>query len=96
MAKRGLILKNIFIYKKSLLNFNFIKAKKRELISNFSLQKYFKLFDINKKKLFVRFKKRCFISGRQRSYYNRFFLNRNLIRKIGNFGNIIGMEKSSW
>ncbi|AQU89578.1 hypothetical protein [Candidatus Carsonella ruddii] len=96
MAKKSLILKNILIYKKSLFNIKIIKEIKKNLFLNTSLENYFKLFNINKKKLFVKFKKRCFISGRNRSVYNRFFLNRNLIRKIGGFGNIVGLEKSSW
>ncbi|XOD38949.1 MAG: hypothetical protein ACAF48_00965 [Candidatus Carsonella ruddii] len=96
MAKKSLILKNILIYKKSLFNIKIIKEIKKNLFLNASLENYFKLFNINKKKLFVKFKKRCFVSGRNRSVYSRFFLNRNLIRKIGGFGNIVGLEKSSW
>ncbi|MBY0585379.1 hypothetical protein K5B08_00470 [Candidatus Carsonella ruddii] len=96
MAKKSLILKNILIYKKSLFNINNIKNIKKNLFLNASLENYFKLFNIGKKKLFVKFKKRCYISGRQRSVYGRFYLNRNFIRKIGSFGNIIGLEKSSW
>ncbi|WMC19831.1 MAG: hypothetical protein NVS86_00945 [Candidatus Carsonella ruddii] len=96
MAKKSLILKNIYIYKNSLLNKNKIKILKKKIIGNFSLEKYFKIFNIKKKNFFVRFKNRCFISGRNRSCYSRFSLNRNFIRKIGYTGNIIGLEKSSW
>ncbi|XZR52967.1 MAG: hypothetical protein ACM3Q5_00940 [Candidatus Carsonella ruddii] len=96
MAKKSLILKNIKIYKNSLLNINKIKELKKKTVGIFSLEKYFKIFNIKKKKIFVRFKNRCYISGRNRSCYSRFLLNRNFIRKIGYNGNIIGLEKSSW
>ncbi|WP_433927932.1 uS14 family ribosomal protein [Candidatus Carsonella ruddii] len=96
MAKKSLILKNIENYKKSLFNVKNIKNIKINLLNNNSMENYFKLFNIKKKKLFVKFKKRCYISGRNRSVYSRFYLNRNFIRKIGSFGNIIGLEKSSW
>ncbi|AFP83818.1 ribosomal protein S14 [Candidatus Carsonella ruddii CS isolate Thao2000] len=85
MAKKSLIKKNIFIYK------NFKKNKK-----NFSLFFYLNSKKIDKKKLLIRFKRRCYISGRSRSIFKRFDLNRNFIRKIGLFGYIIGLEKSSW
>ncbi|BFI90975.1 hypothetical protein [Candidatus Carsonella ruddii] len=96
MAKKSLILKNIKIYKNSLSNIVKIKKLKKNVIGNFSLEKYFKIFSIKKKKFFVRFKNRCYVSGRNRSCYSRFLLNRNFIRKIGYFGNIVGLEKSSW
>lgn len=96
MAKKSLILKNVKIYKNSLLNNNKIKNLKKSVIGNFSLEKYFKIFNIKRKNFFVRFKNRCYISGRNRSCYSRFLLNRNFIRKIGYSGNIVGLEKSSW
>ncbi|XZR52558.1 MAG: hypothetical protein ACM3Q7_00940 [Candidatus Carsonella ruddii] len=96
MAKKSLILKNVNIYKNSLLNINKIKKLKKEIIGNFSLEKYFKIFSIKKNKFFVRFKNRCYVSGRNKSCYSRFLLNRNFIRKIGYIGNIVGLEKSSW
>ncbi|ATX33393.1 hypothetical protein CUN91_00280 [Candidatus Carsonella ruddii] len=96
MAKKSLIFKNIIIYKKSLFNIKNIIKIKQNLFLNSSLENYFKLFNLKKKKLFVKFKKRCYISGRNRSVYSKFYLNRNLIRKIGGYGNIVGLEKSSW
>lgn len=96
MAKKSLIIKNLYIYKNSLLNVKKILNIKKKIFENISLDNYFKLFKIKKKKLFVKFKKRCYISGRNRSVYSRFFLNRNFIRKIGSIGNLLGIEKSSW
>ncbi|XRA05391.1 MAG: hypothetical protein ACN6LP_00855 [Candidatus Carsonella ruddii] len=96
MAKQSLIIKNINILKKSIINFKKILNIKKIIFKNKSLNNYFKLFCLNKKKMFVRFKNRCYISGRSRSYYRIFNLNRNFIRKIGSFGYLIGLESSSW
>ncbi|AFP84192.1 ribosomal protein S14 [Candidatus Carsonella ruddii HT isolate Thao2000] len=93
MAKKSLILKNINTYKNSLLSIS--KIKKIKQIKN-SLEIQFKLLKIKKKNFFIKFNNRCYISGRVRSYYNNFSLNRNFIKKIGYIGNIVGIEKSSW
>ncbi|AFP84012.1 30S ribosomal protein S14 [Candidatus Carsonella ruddii] len=93
MAKKSLILKNINIYKNSLLYVNVIKQIKKKINI---LKNLFKLSKIKKKNFFIKFNNRCYISGRRRSYYNKFSLNRNFIRKIGYIGNIVGLEKSSW
>ncbi|BAF35176.1 ribosomal protein S14 [Candidatus Carsonella ruddii PV] len=95
MAKKSLIQKNKLIFKNSKKNFKIIIIKNK-LKKKFTFNLLLKIQSIKKKKLKTKFINRCYISGRTRSFYNRFSLNRNLIRKIGNFGYITGIEKSSW
>lgn len=96
MAKKSLIFKNLNILKNSKKNLYIIKKLKTNLKKKYSINDCFKLYKIKKKNFFVKFKNRCYISGRNKSFYNRFCLNRNFIRKIGYFGNILALEKSSW
>ncbi|AFP84372.1 30S ribosomal protein S14 [Candidatus Carsonella ruddii] len=95
MAKKSLIQKNKLIFKNSIKNLKIIIIK-NQLKKKFTLNLLLKIQSVKKNKLKTRFINRCYISGRQKSFYNRFSLNRNLIRKIGNFGYIVGIEKSSW
>lgn len=44
----------------------------------------------------VRLTTRCSITGRPRSVYRKFGLSRNMIRHLGNLGELPGVVKSSW
>ena len=44
----------------------------------------------------VRFRNRCDLTGRPRSYYRRFRMSRIALRDLASLGQIPGVVKSSW
>jgi len=44
----------------------------------------------------VRWKNRCMITGRARSYYRKFGISRLVLREMALRGEIPGLKKSSW
>lgn len=44
----------------------------------------------------TRYRNRCDVTGRPRGYYRKFRMCRNMLREMGNFGQIPGLTKSSW
>jgi small subunit ribosomal protein S14 len=44
----------------------------------------------------VRVRLRCALTGRSRGNYRKFKLSRNMLRALGNTGQIPGMTKASW
>lgn len=54
---------------------------------------------LGKKKAFrlqVRMRRRCGITGNPRSFYNRFGLSRDELRKLASYNLIPGFKKASW
>jgi small subunit ribosomal protein S14 len=44
----------------------------------------------------VRIRNRCALTGRPRGYFRKFRLSRVALRKLGGFGQIVGLIKASW
>ena len=44
----------------------------------------------------VRLTTRCAVTGRPRAVYRKFGLSRNMVRHLGNLGELPGLVKSSW
>ena len=44
----------------------------------------------------VRYRNRCWVTGRSRGFYKDFGLSRHVLREMGNDGLIPGLKKSSW
>jgi len=44
----------------------------------------------------TRVRNRCELTGRSRANYRKFGLSRVMLRELGNWGQIVGLVKSSW
>ncbi len=44
----------------------------------------------------VRFRNRCALTGRPRSYYRQFGVSRIMLRELASWGKLLGLTKSSW
>jgi small subunit ribosomal protein S14 len=55
-----------------------------------------KLSELPRNSSKVRFKNRCALTGRPRSYYRLFGISRIELRRLASLGRILGLTKSSW
>lgn len=55
-----------------------------------------KLSELPRNSSKVRFKNRCSLTGRPRSYYRKFGISRIMLRQLASWGLIPGLKKSSW
>ncbi len=55
-----------------------------------------KLAELPRNSAEVRFRNRCELTGRPRSFYRKFRISRIALRELGSFGQIPGLVKSSW
>ena len=55
-----------------------------------------KLAELPRNSAKVRYRNRCKITGRSRSYYRKFGVSRVELRDMASFGEIPGLVKSSW
>ena len=78
------------------------RAKLKAIIMNKDLpldermQAQFKLAALPRNSSPTRYRNRCEVTGRPRGYYRKFRMCRNMLREMGNFGQIPGLTKSSW
>jgi small subunit ribosomal protein S14 len=68
----------------------------RDLPLEERMQAQFKLSELPRNSSKTRFRNRCEVTGRPRGYYRKFRMCRNMLREMGNFGQIPGLIKSSW
>ena len=101
MAKLSSIQKNLF-RQKLIKKFN---TKRKDLKSkikdkNISLEERIsyqnKLNDLPRNGSAIRYRNRCFLSGRPRGVYSKFNLSRIAIRDMAGKGQIPGLTKASW
>ena len=81
-------------------------AKKREEFKRISKDKneswdvrlayMIKLSELPRNSSKVRYKNRCKLTGRPRSYYRKFGISRVVLRELCAWGKIPGLTKSSW
>lgn len=55
-----------------------------------------KLSELPRNSSSVRYKNRCSLTGRPRSYYRKFGISRIMLRQLASWGLIPGLKKSSW
>lgn len=55
-----------------------------------------KLSELPRNSSKVRFKNRCALTGRPRSYHGHFGISRVMLRELASWGRILGLTKSSW
>ena len=55
-----------------------------------------KLSELPRNSSSVRYKNRCALTGRPRSYYRKFGISRIMLREMASWGLIPGVKKSSW
>jgi len=78
------------------------RAKLKAIIKNPDLpldermQAQFKLAELPRNSSPTRYRNRCEVTGRPRGYYRKFRVCRNMLREMGNFGQVPGLTKSSW
>ncbi len=60
------------------------------------LEAMIKLSELPRNSSSVRFKNRCSLTGRPRSYYRKFGISRIMLRQLASWGLIPGVKKSSW
>ena len=101
MAKKSAIQKNI--RKKNLISRlsekrsklkKILKSKDLDFDERIKVQ--VKLNDLPKDSSKIRFRNRCFMSGRPRGVYRKFNLSRIAIREMSGKGLIPGFTKASW
>ena len=101
MAKKSAIQKNI--RKKNLISRlsekrsklkKILKSKDLDFDERIKVQ--VKLNDLPKDSSKIRFRNRCFMSGRPRGVYRKFNLSRIAIREMSGKGLIPGLTKASW
>ena len=71
-----------------------IMNKKLPLEERFKAQQ--KLSNLPRNSSKIRFRNRCFLSGRPRGVYSKFNLSRIAIRDMAGKGQIPGLTKASW
>nr|YP_010117089.1 ribosomal protein S14 [Pteridomonas danica]QPM99320.1 ribosomal protein S14 [Pteridomonas danica] len=72
-----------------------IKQKnEKNIIKLFSLEKIIQ--KLVKNSALTRFKRFCWVTGRNRGYYRDFSLSRHVLREFAHKGNLPGILKSSW
>ena len=101
MAKQSAIQKNLnkkkliddLTKKRSSLK-KLLKSKDLDFEKRIKLQ--IKLDNMPRNSSRIRFRNRCFISGRPRGIYSKFNLSRIAIRDLAGKGQIPGLTKASW
>ena len=77
-----------------------LKLKEIVMDKNLSPEERFqatlKLAELPRNSAKNRFRNRCKVTGRSRSYYRKFGLSRSELRDMASFGEIPGLVKSSW
>ena len=100
MAKQSAIQKNI--NRKVLIDRLSEKEKIKKLLSNKDLpfeervKIQMKLESLPRNSSRIRYRNRCFLSGRPRGVYSKFNLSRIAIRDMAGKGQIPGLTKASW
>lgn len=101
MAKNSSVIKNNNRAKK-IAQFANRRAKLKAIVMNKELpleeriQAQLKLSALPRNSAENRYRNRCEVTGRPRGYYRKFRMCRNMLREMGNFGEIPGLVKSSW
>lgn len=101
MAKNSCVIKNNNRAKK-VAQFAARRAKLKAITMNKDLpldermQAQFALAELPRNSAANRVRNRCEVTGRPRGYYRKFRMCRNMLREMGNFGQIPGLTKSSW
>lgn len=101
MAKISAIVKNNKRKAKS-IKFADARAKLKATAEDVSLpfevraKAMMKLSELPRNSSKVRFKNRCALTGRPRSYYRLFGISRIELRRLASLGRILGLTKSSW
>ncbi|MGX7582999.1 30S ribosomal protein S14 [Candidatus Vidania fulgoroideorum] len=80
MSKKSIIFRNIKIKRK------IVNSKKSNIFINWRSKKY----------SLIRYRNRCFITGRPRGNFRQFGICRNFIRKLFLNGDMPYLKKSSW
>ncbi len=101
MAKQSAIQKNI--NRKRLIDrLSEKRAKLKKILNNKELsfeeriKVQMKLETLPRNSSKIRFRNRCFLSGRPRGVYSKFNLSRIAIRDMAGKGQIPGLTKASW
>ena len=71
-------------------------SEDRNLQPEARLEAMIKLSELPINSSIVRFKNRCSLTGRPRSYYRKFGISRIMLRQLASWGLIPGLKKSSW
>ncbi len=101
MAKQSAIQKNIN-RKKLISRLSEKRANLKKLLSNRDLsfeervKIQMKIESLPRNSSKIRFRNRCFLSGRPRGVYSKFNLSRIAIRDMAGKGQIPGLTKASW
>ena len=101
MAKTSSVFKNL---KRAKMAEKF--ANRRQKLKNIVMDKNaspeerfqatLKLAELPRNSAKIRFRNRCKVTGRSRSYYRKFGVIRVELRDMASFGEIPGLVKSSW
>nr|UNJ15616.1 ribosomal protein S14 [Cyanidiaceae sp.] len=100
MAKKSVIQRNI----KRLILINKYSAQRETIIKEIKqtpqvekkIGLYYKISKLPRDSSKVRFRSRCWITGRGRSVYKDFGLSRHMLRLMASNGLLPGVVKSSW
>lgn len=101
MAKVSAVVKNnkrqenIKRYAPKRANFKSI-TENESLPAEERLNAMIKLSELPRNSSKVRYKNRCALTGRPRSYYRKFGISRIMLREMASWGLIPGVKKSSW
>ena len=71
-------------------------AENESLPAEERLNAMIKLSELPRNSSKVRYKNRCALTGRPRSYYRKFGISRIMLREMASWGLIPGVKKSSW
>jgi small subunit ribosomal protein S14 len=71
-------------------------AENQSLSAEDRLNAMIKLSELPRNSSKVRYKNRCALTGRPRSYYRKFGISRIMLREMASWGLIPGVKKSSW
>ena len=71
-------------------------AENQSLSAEDRLNAMIKLSELPRNSSSVRYKNRCALTGRPRSYYRKFGISRIMLREMASWGLIPGVKKSSW
>ena len=84
--------------KNELLMLNNIESSigKKNFYCKYKFKIYKKLERMPRNSSPVRYRNRCWVTGRSRGFYRDFGLSRHLIREMAHEGMIPGLKKSSW
>tara|TARA_B100001996_G_scaffold186691_1_gene142818 strand:+ start:209 stop:514 length:306 start_codon:yes stop_codon:yes gene_type:complete len=101
MAKKSAIQKNMNrknlierLHKKRLSIKKLLKNKEMSIEERIKTQ--IKIDSMPRNSSKIRFRNRCFLSGRPRGIYSKFNLSRIAIRDLAGKGQIPGLTKASW